>query len=155
MKALRIATFLILPMLAFACDSNRLYEQNIDFANETWHKDSVLQFDVEIVDSNAIYNVYLYNRINGQYKYSNMFFFITTNLPYNHTLSDTLECILAEPNGKWLGKGFGNIWSNKIPYRKNIKFPYAGNYTFYLEQGMRDDELKHVVSAGLRIERAK
>jgi gliding motility-associated lipoprotein GldH len=155
MKTLNIIAVLILVVLAIACDSNRLYEKNVDFTNETWHKDSVLQFDVEITDSTAIYNVYINNRISGQYKYSNMFFFISTDLPYNHTLRDTLECILAEANGKWLGKGFGNIWSNKIPYRKNIKFPYSGKYTFYLEQAMRDEELKHVASAGIRIERAK
>jgi gliding motility-associated lipoprotein GldH len=147
--------FLALIITTASCDSNRIFEQNIDFVGETWHKDSILTFDVQINDSNAIYNVYINNRINGQYKYNNMYLFVTTQLPYNHILRDTLECILAEADGKWLGKGFGNIWSNKIPYRKNVKFPYSGNYAFKLEQAMRDDELKHVSSAGIRIEKVK
>lgn len=143
-------------LLALAsCDSNRVFEQNVDFTSETWHKDSIVTFDVQISDSNAIYNVFINSRIRGPYKYNNMYLFVTTELPYNHTLRDTLECILAEADGKWLGKGFGNIWSNKIPYRKNVKFPYAGIYTFKLEQAMRDDELKYVASAGLRIEKVK
>jgi gliding motility-associated lipoprotein GldH len=148
--------FLVLGFLALvACDPNRFYEKNVDFANETWPKDSVAIFDVEISDTVGVYNIYLNNRISGQYGYSNLYLFITTLLPNEQIMRDTLECILADVNGRWLGKGFGNVWSNKIPYRKYIRFPQKGKYTFYIEQAMREEELKHILNAGIRIEKSK
>ncbi len=81
-----------------------------------------------------------------------MYLFITTELPNQQVIKDTLECVLADPSGKWLGKGFGNIWSNKIVYRKNVRFPYTGHYKIILEQAMRDDELKYILDAGVRLE---
>mgnify|MGYP001769078661 CR=1 FL=1 len=152
----RSSGFFILVFMGFmACDPNRFYENNVDFKSETWHKDSVAIFDVEIPDTFGVYNIYLNSRINGQYGYSNLYLFVTTLLPNEQIIRDTLECILADVNGKWLGKGFGNIWSNKIPYRKYIRFPQKGKYTFYIEQAMREDELKHILNAGIRIENAK
>jgi len=138
-----------------ACDPNRFYEKNIDFANESWSKDSIATFEVEITDTLTVYNIYLNNRINGQYEYSNLYLFITTLLPNEKLMRDTLECILADPTGRWLGKGFGSVWSNKIPYRRNIRFPLTGKYTFYIEQAMREEELRHILNAGIRIEKSK
>lgn len=140
-----------------SCDNNRVFEQNVSFANEQWHADSVITFTVDIMDTLSVYNVYFNNRINGKYgyKYQNMYVFIDTYLPHSNHLRDTLECILADNNGKWLGKGFGSIWANQIPYKTRVRFPYAGTYTFTIEQAMRDTILKNVVDAGLRIEKAK
>jgi len=138
-----------------ACDPNRFYEKNVDFANESWSKDSIAAFEVEITDTLTVYNIYLNNRINGQYEYSNLYLFITTLLPNEKLMRDTLECILADPTGRWLGKGFGSVWSNKIPYRRNIRFPLTGKYTFYIEQAMREEELRHILNAGIRIEKSK
>lgn len=148
--------FVWILLLAFwACDSNRVFEQNIDFTNETWHRDSTLTFSVDISDTIAVYNIYLNNRINTKYEFSNMYLFIDADMPNNQSIHDTIECILRDPSGKMLGKGFGSVWSNKIPYRKHIRFPNSGTYTFTIEQAMRVEELRHVLNAGIRIEKAK
>lgn len=140
----------------WACDSNRVFEQNVDFNNETWNRDSILVFNVDIADTLSVYNIYLNNRITQKYEYSNMYLFIDAKLPGNKTtIRDTVECILRNPSGKILGKGFGSVWSNKIPYRQNIRFKNSGIYTFKIEQAMRVDDLNHVISAGIRIEKTK
>ena len=115
----------------------------------------MLVFNVDINDTVGIYNLFINTRISGNYKYSNMYLFIDTKLPDNKIIRDTLECILFDYNGKHLGKGFGSVWSNKIPYRIHTRFPYKGNYEFTIEQAMRTDKLEHVVSAGLRIEKER
>lgn len=146
---------LILSLLFVACDSSRIFDENIDFVNETWHKDSALVFNVNIIDTLAIYNIYMNNRITRKYEYSNLYLFINTELPNNQIIRDTLECILLDPSGKFLGKGFGSVWSNKIKYRSYIRFPFSGVYKFTIEQAMRDEQLEHILSAGIRIEKAK
>ena len=66
-----------------------------------------------------------------------------------------IQWSVLDPTGKFLGKGFGSVWSNKIRYRTNIRFPFSGNYKFTIEQAMRDEQLEHILSAGIRIEKAK
>ncbi len=153
---LKISVLIPAVVLFFvACNNNVVYQNNHDFTNETWHKDSLAVFNVNITDTLAIYNFYINCRTTGQYMYSNMFLFIHAQMPNGQIINDTLECILASPDGKWLGKGFGSVWANKIPYKKNIRFQHPGNYMFTLEQAMRSDELPFVLDAGITIERAK
>jgi gliding motility-associated lipoprotein GldH len=66
---------------------------------------------------------------------------------------DTLECLLADEQGSWLGKGAGNVWDNQILLKKNVRFPRKGVYSFLITQGMRKDPLVDVADVGLRIER--
>ena len=108
----------IFAISIIGCDSKGYYDNIYDFENEKWHKDSALIFDFDIVDSTQIFNVFISNRNTGQYKYSNLYLFITTQLPNQSILKDTLECVLADPSGQWLGKGFGNIWG-----QKSLTFP--------------------------------
>jgi gliding motility-associated lipoprotein GldH len=138
-----------------ACDSKRIFEQNIDFTNESWHRDSVIVFNINITDTLTLHNIYINSRITGQYQYSNMYVFIHSQLPNQNRFTDTLECILAAPDGRWLGKGYGHVWSNQVLYKKNIRFRHPGTYQFAIEQAMRTDELEHVLDAGIRIEKIK
>ena len=137
--------------LLVSCDSNIVYERNTDIPDEAWHRDSILTYNVPISDTLGVYDIVFNNRITGQYQYSNMFVFITIVAPDHAHYTDTLECLLADTRGKWLGRGFGNIWSNKLYYKRNIAFPRKGNYTFYIEQAMRVESLPHVLDAGLQI----
>lgn len=139
--------------LAASCTNSAMYDCSFDMPGEQWNRDSVLAFKVEVTDTVTPYNILFCNRITGQYPYSNMFLFITIVAPDRSRQTDTLECILADKKGKWLGRGFGSVWSNTINYKHNIIFPQSGAYTFYIEQAMRVENLPHVLDAGLKIEK--
>jgi gliding motility-associated lipoprotein GldH len=66
---------------------------------------------------------------------------------------DTIECMLAAKNGKWLGKGSGRYRDNRIWIRDNIRFPRKGEYTLRLNQAMREDVLVGISEAGIRLEK--
>ena len=73
---------------------------------------------------------------------------------------DTLECVLSQPNGKWLGKGgITGIWT-KNTYLTTQRFKQSGVYIFEIEQAMRYGDkakllnLEGVSDIGLRIETA-
>jgi len=148
----------ILTILLFSissCDRNRIYEKNQDVKNHVWNKDSIFCFNVEITDTITPCNLYINSRITSQYPKNNLYLFITTHFPYKDKMSDTLSCILADKKGKWYGKGFGDVWSFQIPYKKNVIFPHAGIYTFEIEQAMRTVNLPNVLDVGLRVEKIK
>lgn len=153
--AVRTAVVISALWLAAACSSDALYDRTVTMPGEKWNRDSVLTFDVGVTDTVTAYNILFCNRISGQYPYSNMFLFITIVAPDRSHQTDTLECILADKRGKWLGQGFGSVWTNTVSYKRNVIFPQSGTYTFYIEQAMRVEDLPHVLDAGLRIEKAK
>jgi len=153
--------FGFLSLFLLSCDSDVVYDEFKPIAKGEWHRDSIYTFSFEIQDTLSSHNIYISNRISGQYPYSRMYLFVQTSLPDQKQINDTLECVLAKQSGqllgnkKWIGKGFGNLYYNKIPYKINIRFPVSGKYEVTIEQGMRDVVLPEVFDIGLRVEKAK
>lgn len=156
-------------LLFTACDSNRVFEDNIDIPDYSWDVKNNLSFDVNINDTAALHNIYVNVRHASHYPYANLFLFITIkfpNLPVvsisNPTvisnikiLKDTLECVFSDENGKWKGDGMGDIWDNQILWKPNVKFPVAGKYTFEYEHAMRTELVPFIMDVGLRVEKAE
>jgi len=141
-------------LLLSSCDPNRLIDQHKTIPNNAWDNQHKLSFDVNITDTSIPYNMYLNVRNAGWYPFSNLFLFVTTRFPDGTVARDTAECTLADKDGRWLGDGLGDIWDNRILFKKNFRFPQTGQYVFELEQGMRVNPLPGIADAGIRIEKA-
>jgi gliding motility-associated lipoprotein GldH len=62
--------------------------------------------------------------------------------------------IFADNLGRWMGKGIGGIYDYQFKYKQGIEFPESGEYTFEIEQAMRDIELDNITDIGIRIEKS-
>ena len=147
---------LSLALMVFSiasCDSKRFYEENKSLENGVWLSTNKQVFTVNITDTLARYDFFLNVRNDGVYPYSNLYLFINTTLPKGKTATDTVECQLADPDGKWRGSGPGNLKFNQFLFQKGIAFPQKGEYRFELEQAMRVKELKGIRDVGIRIEK--
>jgi gliding motility-associated lipoprotein GldH len=136
-----------------SCDSKRVYEQNYDIPDYIWDQKNPIYFEVPITDTISLHNVYINIRNTSGYGYSNIYLFLDTKYPNNTISRDTIECILADPAGKWLGDGSGDIWDNQILFKKNVRFKQIGTYKFRYEQAMRMSKLPMIMDVGLRIEK--
>ena len=143
-----------------ACDNNRIYEQNSKLSENAWLIDEKPSFEVELEDTSSSMNLYVNVRHSAHYPFSNLWLFVNTTLPGGGQERDTLECVLAAKDGRWLGSGLGDIWDVQTPF-KSTKFKQVGTYVFELEQAMRYgdqaqiDRLPEIMDVGIRIERAK
>jgi gliding motility-associated lipoprotein GldH len=148
---------LIIPLLGFltSCDKKRIYEENKEINNYLWDVKDVKSFELNVTDTVTPNNFYINVRNSDGYPYSNLYLFIKTIFPNGRFSHDTLECILANDEGRWLGRGLGDIWDHQIPFKKAKRFPFRGKYTFQLEQGMRTAKLPMIMDVGIRVERAK
>jgi gliding motility-associated lipoprotein GldH len=143
--------FLVISLVS--CDSKRFYEENKSIENGVWLNTNFPTFKVNITDTLARYNLYLNVRNDGTYPYSNVYFFIHTVLPNGRAATDTVECQLADPDGKWRGSGLGSLKFNRFLFQRMMAFPRKGSYRFELEQAMRVKELKGIRDVGIRIEK--
>ena len=87
------------------------------------------------------------------YRYSNLFIFLHTTMPNGNRTHDTIECTLATPEGKWIGKSSGSMRDLTVPLNENLLFPLSGTYHFEIEQAMREPVLKGISDIGLYIEK--
>lgn len=140
-----------------SCNFDSIYEKSQDIPKEEWNKNQAIKFEVPITDTINGYRILVNVRNSNEYPYSNLFLFVTTFSPQGKSVKDTLEMTLADDKGKWLGTGFGGIWSTKAALRNNmaIRFPASGTYKVEVVQAMRDDVLAGIKDIGIKVERAK
>jgi len=141
--------------LFFSSCRDVVYSEYKTFKDYDWFAKDKAVFDLEIKDTETLNNIYLMVRHADSYQYNNLFLFVTTKYPDGKVLTDTMEVILANKKGEWLGSGSGDIFDFKVPVKKNIRFPLAGKYQFIFEQGMRVDPLPMIMDFGFEIEKSK
>ncbi len=149
---------LLIPVLFIlfltACDKKVVFEENVKLPENRWEQNNAILLQADIQDTILPHNLYINVRNAGGYQFSNLFLFFTTQSPSGKRERDTVELTLADPSGKWLGDGSGDIYDNRILFKRNFRFPEKGVYQFHLEQAMRVDPLPQIMDAGIRIERA-
>ncbi len=149
--SLAIATFAL-----SSCGRQAVYEEHVDVRESGWFKDSVITFTVTIEDTATGYDLMLYLRNNDQYTYSNIYFFRSLFSEKGMEFADTAEYPLADPYGKWLGKGVGSIRSHEWPYSQSkVYFKRPGIYTFKVQHAMRAEELQGIESVGMGVFKAE
>jgi gliding motility-associated lipoprotein GldH len=144
---------LFVAVLFSACDQNRVFENYQTIKDDSWYINQKPSFYLDIKDTVAEHNVYFNIRHTGNYKYSNLFILFTIQGPKAKAETQRLEFKLAEADGKWLGSGLGDIYSNQIKVMEKIKFPRKGVYSFTIEQNMRDNPLVGIEDIGVRVEK--
>lgn len=149
------AVFIFASLLLFAaCDDTRVYEQNAEMPDHAWTVRNKLNFSFFIGDTLTPHNFYFNVRNADDYPYSNIFVFMNTIFPNGKLKRDTIEFVLADPAGRWLGKGQGDLLDNQLLFMSAKRFPLKGKYTIEVEQAMRQQSLPGIYNAGIRIEKA-
>jgi gliding motility-associated lipoprotein GldH len=128
-----------------------MYSNFISTGN-AWHQDSIIRFEVQVEDVSIPYRVTMKIRHNADYPYQNLYIFRTIMSAQGLEYTDTVNLLLADDQGNWLGEGLGELKTMSWAYnRKSLQFKESGNFTFTLQQGMRDEFLKGITDVGLEI----
>lgn len=150
-KIVKVLAFILLFVGLTSCGKNTVYKEYVDIPSGVWANDNLLEYTFNIEDASQLYEVDIMLRNASLYPYSNIWIFIHQTAPDGSEVVDTLECVLADKEGKWLGDGMGDLWDNEIPWRLNYSFPQTGEYTYRIEHGMRLEHLPGIMDVGLSI----
>jgi gliding motility-associated lipoprotein GldH len=153
MRTVLIATLLAATLMA--CDHSIVYEENKPVASAVWKENEPVKFEFEVADTNTLHNFYINLRNAENYPYSNIYVFVELEFPNGKKSTDTVECFLADPTGKWLGSGLGDIYDNRFLYQQRKQFPMVGRYRVNVFQGMRTADLAGVTDVGFRLTKAE
>lgn len=142
-----------------SCDDKRFFDDYIELDGK-WTNEDKVEFSFEQKDTINLYNMFVTVRNNNDYPFSNLFVIIKLNQPDNVVKIDTLQYLMANPDGTLLGEGITNTKHNKLWFKENFKFPKSGKYTLLIEQANREtgsakgvDALEGITEIGFRIEK--
>lgn len=147
------ALFILIVFSTSSCTNRVVFDDVSAVNSEGWNLNDKHRFTMNIEDTAATYMYYLHIRNDESYRYSNLYLFMNSRFPNGSLTTDTIECMLADPSGKWLGKGSGYQKDHLILVNSSLKFPLKGNYVVDIWQAMRDEQLVGIQSIGIRIEK--
>ena len=147
---------LLAAILLFSCDKKRVFDE-YKSVGSVWHKDSIVTFDLPVLDSTKRYDLFVNVRDNNNYPFNNLFLIVAIEMPNGFTKVDTLEYQMANPDGTLLGNGFTDIKESKLYLKEGVRF--RGKYKVHIKQAVRESgkipgvqELEGITDVGFRIE---
>ncbi len=151
----RLSIIVLAFAALFSC-KNSSEEIKMSSLNGKWQKNQIQNFDFSVNDAQALKNIIFVVRNNDEYPYSNIRFIVDfTDLSTKKIETDTLNYILAKPNGEWIGRGFGDTKETLFQYKMNYRFKNVGKYRIGIKQAMRKDALVGIEDVGVKIENTK
>ena len=139
--------------MVISCNNNIIFEDYSAFKNQTWNADSSVVFNYFIADTICKNKIVIKVRHTTDYEFQNLFLFVKAEK------TDTIEILLANKEGMWLGKGIGDVREVEFEYASNIVFDKKGNLIIEIEQAMRYgkldkiQDLNHISAVGLCIQK--
>ena len=147
--------FLLLAIALSSCRQTGASTEMRDVKNR-WHKNDIQRFEIKVSDAQTPKNIIFVVRNNNDYPYSNLFIMAGISRKGDkQKVTDTLNYLLARPDGKFLGKGFGETKEIKLQLKNNFKFPQNGTYIVEIQHGMRTNYLKGIEDIGIQVENRK
>lgn len=159
--SIRFLTVLLLVGVGrsmLSCDKKRVFDE-YKSVGKSWHKDSIVSFDLPKIDTTKSYNLFLNIRDNDNYPFDNLFVIVSMEHPGGLTAVDTLEYKMAAADGTLLGDGFTDVKESKLYYKQAVKFK-SGAYKVHIRQAARQtgkvtgvEKLDGITEVGFRIEK--
>ena len=150
---MRTLAFICTIVMFISCDSSVVFEEYKSFEDQSWNTDSAAFFNCAIADTTSKNIIKIKLRHTVEYEFQNLFLFIEAEV------LDTVELMLANKEGMWLGSGTGDVREFVFEYQNAKLFSEKGNYSFKIEQAMRYgvaekiQVLNNVLAVGLSIEK--
>lgn len=143
-------------ILVISCAKINVFEKNVAIKNHSWQSNVKPAIIFNIEDTASLYNLYIVLRHSDAYGYNNIWIRCTAFNPGDSTKkSRDYNLPLANNENGWTGSGMDDIFEHRVLIQPNTKFSRSGNYTFVLEQIMREDPLEHVFNVGMRVQKTK
>jgi len=146
---------LFLSCLFAGCLPSPYYEKEEPVPHDAWSYDFKPTFSFDITDTTARYQPSFIIRHTQAYPYSNLWLWLYIKVPGDSVIKrERINIPLAEASGKWLGRGMGEIYEQRLLIKlDSINFNKAGNYQVSVEQNMRINPLPEVLNVGFRLEK--
>ncbi len=154
-KIMKIYLFCFLILFVASCGRVDVFEKNATIPTYAWSRNYHATGAFEITDTIALYNIYVVLRHLDKYPYNNIWLNIGLQSPGDSMYNQKVNLTLGNDLNGWEGTGMNDIWEvRKLISGQPRRFKKNGQYAFDISHIMRDEPLKGIMSAGIRVEKA-
>lgn len=140
-----------------SCRPSPQYQEHFTVPGGAWNMAYQPLFHFVIDDTASAYQLFLLIRHTDAYPFSNIWVNMDTKAPGDTVFGKVrFEVPLAAPSGQWLGRGFGELYEQRVPITSADRpafFARRGGYTVRLTHDMRRNPLPEVYNVGLSLEK--
>lgn len=160
MKINRLLSFYICIQFFYTCSNDTIRSSYRDFENG-WELNDTVFFKFNSFPDKKC-DIQFYIRNDNNYEYSNLFMIASLNEDNILITKDTLEYLMADKGGNFLGSGYGNIRESFLIWIDEYDFKKGSDYLITLNHAMRKngeekglETLSGVVSLGIKFSEKK
>ena len=148
---------LLLSLLGFfaSCNKDRVFEQFYPIKNVSWNFHDTATFEVPIEDTGSYYHWLVIIRHNTGYRFSNAYIMAEVSGPNGFSWQQPVDVVIAEPDGRWIGKRSGSLVEVVQAMRLRTVMPHQGIYTFKISQFMRMNDAPGITDVGIQVLKAE
>lgn len=147
--------FLSVFVACLSCNlSTGVFEKSVQLPGQEWPAAIKADIPFDLTDTASLYNIYIVLRHTDAYHFNNMFVRMSVWEPGGaKPATGDYDLTLASNEKGWNGSAMDDLYDSRILIQPNTRFRKKGTYLIRLEQVMREDPLKSVLSVGLRVEK--
>ncbi len=146
---------IFLSTVLAACGTLDVYEKTVPFPTHEWKNSNKPSFTFTIDDTVSAYHIFVIFRHEDAYHFNNLWLNISTQAPKDTVKTQLINIPLADNKKGWLGSGMDDVFEHRARITRMPVKLKKGNYTFTLQQAMREEPLQFVLNAGIRLEKVK
>ena len=154
-----LVLILLISLLVSNCEQKKGYSAYQSIGEDGLGTSPIIFEIPENVLDTLRKNIFIRLRNNNNYQYSNIFLIVSLTVGEEQITNDTLEYLMASPEGKWLGEGFLEVKESKLWWKKSVIFPDERPIKINISQAVRSngikkgvEQLKGIISVGISIE---
>lgn len=151
----KLLGFIVFGAVLSGCSTLDVYEKTTSFSTHEWKSNNKPSFTFTIDDTVSAYHIYVIFRHEDPYHFNNLWLNISTIAPKDTMKTQLINIPLADNKKGWLGAGMDDVFEHRARITRSPVKLKKGNYTFILQQNMREEPLQFVLNAGIRVEKAK
>ena len=154
MKTIKFLVAIFAIISFSACNENVTFDDSSsDFPNYRWEKANKLEFNPEITELDAKYNIYIDFRHVYGFQPNKVKIKIEKTNPSGKVSSDKKNLKVKNIKGEYKSECAGDYCDLRVQIGKNHRFKEAGTYQFVIEQLAEGEYLPNVMTVGLVIEK--
>jgi gliding motility-associated lipoprotein GldH len=151
----KLLSLLSLSLLLAGCGTLDVYEKIVSFSGHEWKSSEKPSFTFTITDTVSKYDIYVIFRHEDAYHFKNLWVNISTIAPKDTMKTQLLDIPLADNKKGWLGSGMDDVFDHRARITSSPVKLKKGDYTFTLQQNMREEPLQFALATGIRVEKSK
>jgi len=150
----KIILTLVVILFVTSCQKKSAYQNAETIPDSKWAMGQIISFRDSLTENDPEKLHFEINlRHTNIYPYQNIWLYIQTKCSDGSTRMDSIDWKISEPNGRWLGTGWGSLYNiaYQLPDLEIKKNNQKRWFNIEIQHGLRDEYIKGVENVGVRL----